>query len=61
MSKYNEFDPWEHYEDEGGVVKIRAPKIKKIKISADIYRGFKQDYNQIFRNIAALVNFGMIT
>lgn len=31
MSKYNEFDPWEHYEDEGGVVKIRAPKIKKIK------------------------------
>ena len=30
MSK--NFDPWEHLnEEEGGVVKIKAPKVKKVK------------------------------
>lgn len=36
-------------------------KIKKFKICGEIYRGLKQNYNQTFRNIAALVNFGMVT
>lgn len=35
--KYNDFDPWEHFEeeDEGGFVKIKAPKIKKVKKESD--------------------------
>ena len=30
MNKYNNFDPWDHLEEEG-FVKIKPPKIKKIK------------------------------
>lgn len=31
-------------------------KIKKFKICSDIYRGKEKNYNQIFRNVSALVN-----
>ena len=31
MGKYINYDPWDHLEEEGGFVKIKAPKIKKIK------------------------------
>jgi len=31
MMNYDKFDPWEHLEDDGGIVKMKPPKIKKIK------------------------------
>lgn len=36
MKNYQDFDPWEHFEDEG-VVKMKPPKVKKVKKEKENY------------------------
>ena len=38
------------------IVEHAIGRIKKFRICSDVYRGKEDNYNQIFRNVAALVN-----
>jgi hypothetical protein len=43
------------------IVENVLSRIKKFKILAGLYRGSRKSFNQIFRNVAALVNFKLKT
>lgn len=43
------------------IVEHVLSRIKKFRICSDLYRGNIDKYNQIFRGVAALVNFKLIT
>ena len=43
------------------IVENVLSRIKKFKICSGLYRGVINDYNSLFRNIAALVNFRLAT
>lgn len=42
------------------VVENALARLKKFRIIGGVYRGLKKTYNQIFRNIAAILNFRLL-